>query len=81
MSELIPDPVLPDPVLPPEPVLLEPGDPVPLDLPADTPVYVRVSTVRVDPVSGGILADELGDGCIGQHYPGTNPECSAPLPA
>jgi hypothetical protein len=48
----------------PDPILLEPGQNLPADVPAGTAVYVRVD--------GAMLAD----GCLGQHYPDTNPNCT-----
>lgn len=53
----------------PEPLLVEPGDLVPADLPANTPVYRRI-----DPSALPFAAVPLPDGCLGKHWP-ESPVC------
>lgn len=66
----------------PDPILLEPGELIPDDLPPGTPVFLKLGEAQ-EPLEigtelpgGGIVAPAFSDGCLGQHYPGTNPSCT-----
>lgn len=58
----------------PEVLVLEQGEDVPEGTPAGTLIFVK--TGGGDQVHAGTVAPMLDDGCLGQHYPDSNPDCT-----